>query len=222
MAFTKDTFAFLADLEANNAKDWFEANKDRYETHWKTAALDFIADVAADMSRLDPPLQAIPRLNKTLRRINRDVRFSKDKSPYKPRLHMIFWTGGHPNRSPAMHVVLHPEGIGYGTGQFGLEPAALANNRARIVGKDGDALINALDLAAKVNCTMGDPGLARLPRGFEAEGRRAELLRHKAYVARTHDVMAPRNEIIGAGAKGLLVEKTEALLPLIRWLNVSG
>ncbi|NNE79164.1 MAG: DUF2461 domain-containing protein [Silicimonas sp.] len=221
MAFTKDTFAFLAELEANNSKDWFDANRDRYEAHWKGAALDFTADIAPDMARLDPALQAVPKLNKTLRRINRDVRFSKDKSPYNARLHMIFWTGVHPNRSPAMHVVLQPDGIGYGAGQFGLEPAALAHHRRRILGKDGKALIAALDQASGVGCRMGDPELARLPKGFEAEGRAGELLRHKAYVVRTHDNLAPKSKIIGGGAKSWVMEVTAALLPLIRWLKVD-
>ena len=219
MAFTKETFAYLRDLEANNSKDWFEANRDRYEAHWKAAALDFIADVAGDMSRLAPPLQGVPKLNKSLRRINRDVRFYKDKSPYSARLHMIFWNGDHPNRSPAMHVVLQPGGIGYGAGQFGLEPKALLAHRKRIMGPDGEALIGALDAAKGVHCIMGEPDLARLPKGFDAEGRRAELLRHKAYVARTHDYLASPSRIIGKGAAAWLMETTDALLPLIRWLK---
>ncbi|NND18401.1 MAG: DUF2461 family protein, partial [Silicimonas sp.] len=95
MAFTRETFDFLRDLSRNNSKDWFDANRDRYEAHWKAAALDFIADISADMAALSPPLAAQPKLNGSLRRINRDVRFSKDKSPYTARLHMIFWAGGH-------------------------------------------------------------------------------------------------------------------------------
>ena len=135
MAFTSKTFQYLKDLEANNEKDWFEANRDRYEGDWKDAALDFIADISGRMAALDPPLQAAPKLNGSLRRINRDVRFSKDKSPYAPRLHIVFWTGGHPNRSPGMHFVLSPDGVGYGAGQWGIEPAALSVFRKRIVDK---------------------------------------------------------------------------------------
>ena len=101
MGFSKQTFQFLTGLEANNSKDWFEDNRKAYETHWKDAALDFIAAVSDRMAALDPALRAEPKLNKSLRRINRDVRFSKDKSPYNARLHMVFWAGHHPNRSPA-------------------------------------------------------------------------------------------------------------------------
>ncbi len=220
MAFTSKTFQFLKDLETNNEKDWFEANRDRYEADWKDAALDFIAGISGRMAALDPPLQAAPKLNGSLRRINRDVRFSKDKTPYAPRLHIVFWAGGHPNRSPGMHFVLSPAGVGYGAGQWGIEPAALTALRQRIVDKaDGAALIDALNGAETVGCRMGEPDLARLPKGFDAEGRRAELLRYKGFVARTHDRPAPKSRIIGKNAEDWVMETTEALMPLIRWLS---
>lgn len=219
MSFSKETFAFLADLETHNSKDWFDANRARYETHWKEAALDFISDVSGQMSRLTPPLEALPKLNGSLRRINRDVRFSKDKSPYHARLHLIFWTGDHPNRSPGLHVVLQPGGIGFGAGQFGLEPAALKRIRERIVGPEGKVLIAALDSAMAVRCRMDEPDLARLPKGFEAEGRRANLLRYKGFVARTFDHLDPPEAILGDKGKAWLGEKTEALMPLVRWLK---
>ena len=153
MAFTNETFAFLKDLEANNSRDWFEANRDRYEAYYKDAALAFIAELSGRMAALDPPLQAVPKLNGSLRRINRDVRFSKDKSPYSARLHMIFWAGEKPIGGPGMHVVLSPKGVGYGGGHFGIEPARLSTLRTRILGPDGDGLIAALDAAAALDAT---------------------------------------------------------------------
>lgn len=220
--FTDETFRFLADLEANNSKDWFDANRDRYEAHWKNPALAFIEAVRAPLAALDPPLWAEARLNASLRRINRDVRFSKDKSPYHAMLHMIFSSGGAFNKDAGMHLVLHPKGVGYGAGLYGLDPPALARLRDRIVAPlDGDALIGALDVAAEVGARIGEPDLARLPRGYEAEGRRAELLRHKAIVARTFDDGAPTDVMTGEGAIDWTLGTTRKLLPLIRWLSVS-
>ncbi len=217
MAFTAETFSFLKDLRDNNAKAWFDANRDRYEAHWKAPALAFIDEVSGEMAALDPPLKAEARLNGSLRRINRDVRFSKDKSPYAPRLHLVFWHGGHPNRSPGMHFVLDPDGVGCGAGQWGLEPTRLATLRDRIV-SDPSSLTRALDSAETVGCRLGDPDLMRLPKGYEATGRTAELLRYKGFVARTHDVRAPRDVLIGAAATDWAMAQTLALLPLIRWL----
>ncbi|MCP4184933.1 MAG: DUF2461 domain-containing protein, partial [Hyphomicrobiales bacterium] len=75
-------------------------------------ALQFIAAMQPIVSEFDPPLKAEARLNGSLRRIHRDVRFSKDKTPYNPRLHIIFWAGCHPNRSPACHIVLSAKHLG--------------------------------------------------------------------------------------------------------------
>ena len=220
MAFTDKTFRFLANLEANNEKDWFEANRERYEAHWKDAALDVIATLSDGMSRLDPPLRAVPKLNRSLRRINRDVRFSKDKTPYTARLHMIFWAGDHPNRSAAMHVVLTPTGVGYGAGQFGFGPSELARMRDRIFDPgDGAVLMAALGAAGKIGCTTGEPDLVRLPKEYEAEGRRGDLLRHKNMVARTFGTEAPPEVVTGAKAAEWIMDTTETLMPLIRWLH---
>lgn len=220
MAFSAKTFSFLSDLANNNSRDWFEANRDRYETDWKEPALDLISSISAQMSALDPPLRADPKLNGSLRRINRDVRFSKDKSPYNPSLHLVFWVGEHPNRSPGVHFLLYPYGIGFGAGQWGIEAGRLKSLRQRIVDQaDGAGLFDALDRAASIGCTMGKPDLARLPKGFKADGRQAELLRYKGFVARTHDNLAPKSRITGTAATDWIMNTTHDLLPLIRWLN---
>jgi uncharacterized protein (TIGR02453 family) len=218
MAFTNDTFAFLKALEAHSSKQWFDDHRAEYEAHWKEPALAFIDAIAPEIA--ERGLKAEARVNGSLRRINRDVRFSKDKSPYNARLHLIFWTGMHPNKSPGMHFVLTPSGIGYGAGQFGMEPKTLAVFRDRVVEKaDGDALIAALEKAQKVGCEMGKPDLVRLPKGYDAEGRRADLLRYKAIVARTHEREADAGKIIGEGATDWALKMTDALMPLLRWLR---
>lgn len=219
MAFTDETFGFLKALEKNNSKDWFDAHRDDYEAHWKEPALAFIADISDRMAALDPPLKAVPKINGSLRRINRDMRFSKDKSPYNARLHMIFWAGDKPVGGPGMHVVLTPTGVGYGGGHFGIEPGRLGELRKRIAGPEGEALIEALNAAEAAGCTMDAPDLARMPKGFEAEGRRAELLRYKSFVARTHGNEGPPSVLTGPGAEDWVMEKTRACMPLVRWLS---
>ncbi len=221
MAFTKETFRFLKDLEGNNSKDWFEANRARFDDHLKAPALDMIAALADRIAALDPALKAVPKLNGSLRRINRDVRFSKDKSPYNARLHMIFYAGDKAIGGPGMHVVLTPTGVGYGGGHFGIEPGRLAELRARIAGPDGAGLVEALEQAGTAGCTMGEPDLVRVPKGFEAEGRRAELLRYKSFVARTHGNEAKPSVLIGSGAADWVMEVTDAIVPLLRWLLVK-
>ena len=82
--FTHDTFAFLTELAANNNREWFLANKPRYERDVKDPALRFITDFAEPLAEISPHFRADPRVNGgSLFRIYRDTRFSKDKSPYK-------------------------------------------------------------------------------------------------------------------------------------------
>ena len=220
MPFTSDTFDFLRDLEQNNEKTWFEDNRARYENALKTPALDLIAALSEPMSALSPALRAEPRLNGSLRRINRDARFSKDKTPYSPRLHLVFWHGDHPNRSPGMHFVLHADGVGYGAGQWAIEPDRLAALRNKVIDPStGAAFEAALSSAEAVGCQLGEPALKRIPKGFDADAPRADYLRYKGFVARTHDEKASPKAVIGEQALEWMMTQTRACLPLLAWLT---
>lgn len=78
--FTRNTFRFMSELADNNDREWFAENKHRYEADIKDASLSFIEDFATHLKKLSPHFMAGPR---SLFRIYRDVRFAKDKSPYK-------------------------------------------------------------------------------------------------------------------------------------------
>src|SRR6185503_18242071 len=82
--FTPRTFTFLKDLAANNRRDWFEKNKTRYEDDVKQPAIRFITDFGPHLKKISTHFRADPRpVGGSLFRIHRDVRFAKDKSPYK-------------------------------------------------------------------------------------------------------------------------------------------
>ena len=82
--FTPALFKFLRELNKNNTREWFQANKDRYETDVRNPMLGFIADFAPYLEGLSPQFVAEPRRSGgSMFRIHRDTRFSKDKSPYK-------------------------------------------------------------------------------------------------------------------------------------------
>lgn len=218
--FPKDTFAFLKALENNNSKGWFDENRAWYESAWKGPALDFIAVLSDQMSALQPPLQAVPKLNGSLRRINRDLRFSKDKTPYNPRLHLVFWAGAHPNRSAGFHFVLHGDGIGYGAGAFGFNATTLTTYRDAVMDPRRRALlIEALDVAETVGSILEPPALARVPKGYNGDPSCEGLLKQKSVVARTMQ-NKPLPEWLESGeAIDAVLALTRAHLPLIRWLQ---
>ncbi|NNL65898.1 MAG: TIGR02453 family protein, partial [Myxococcales bacterium] len=84
-------FAFLRELQKNNRREWFEANKSRYEDHLKDPALTFISEIGPRLAKVSPHFNAIPKATGgSLFRIYRDTRFSKDKTPYKTHLGIQF------------------------------------------------------------------------------------------------------------------------------------
>src|SRR5687767_11767844 len=92
--FDEETFSFLRELKRNNDRDWFKANKERYEESVKEPFLRFIDDVGPELRKVSRNLVADPRpVGGSLFRIYRDVRFSKDKSPYKTHVGAHFPLG---------------------------------------------------------------------------------------------------------------------------------
>ncbi len=78
--FTEEFIEFFKELEKNNVKEWFHDNKKRYENHVKKPMLALVSDLVEEMKQRDPKIDVEPK--KCIGRINRDIRFSKDKTPY--------------------------------------------------------------------------------------------------------------------------------------------
>ena len=179
--------AFLTDLAENNSKEWFDASRSRYETEWKGPAEDLVAMLAAEMAALAPSHQAIPKVNKSIRRINRDVRFSKDKTPYDPKMHLVFWTGDHPTRSPAIHIVIHPDHVGMGAGHWAMGSDELDKFRAAVAGPAGEDLIRIAADCAEAGFELSEESLKRVPGGYSVAPERETYLKRKGLVILTRE-----------------------------------
>lgn len=215
----RDSLAFLQDLAAHNDRDWFAAHRADYEAHWLAAGLDLIEALGPHCAVMEPRLLAVPQLNRSLRRIHRDTRFSKDKTPFQPWLHLILSTGPAFNKVPGMHLVLTARGLAYGAGQYGLEPVALDRLRRRVCDpKDRHELFAALEAAAKVGSVLDPPDVARVPKGYEAAPDWDHLLRRKGMIVRTPANAPPPDWLFTAEAPDRLAAITRAHLPLLTWL----
>lgn len=215
-----DLPSFLNDLSKNNNKEWFDAHRDSYKSAYVEPSLGFIEALAAPLAKLDPPLQAVPKVNGSLRRINRDVRFSKDKRPYSSSLHLVFWAGDHPNRSPGFHISVSADHWGFGAGHWAFEPAQLEAYRQTVAsgGKKAKDLLAALAKAEKDGCVPTEPQLARVPRGFEAQEPIATLLRRKGVVVKSGN-QPLADDLFGPKAVALTMKHVKAAMPLIQWLD---
>lgn len=213
----RETFAFLRGLEAHNDKGWFDAHRGDYERFWLAPGLDLVAALSGEAAGMG--LLAVPKLGASLRRIHRDVRFSKDKSPYQPWLHLILSTGPAFNKVPGMHLVLTPRGLGYGAGQYGLEPAALEAMRGRICDAGERArLLAAIGAAEAVGSRLDPPELARVPKGYQA-AEWDHLLRRKSLILRSVEDIPPPEWLFTGEAVAGLAGIVRAHLPLLEWLK---
>src|SRR5689334_9303124 len=96
--FSPDLLDFLAVLRRNNSREWFAAHRDQYQRLLLEPARSFVMSMAELLPRLGPELHAEPRVHGSILAINRDTRFSPDKTPYKTHLDFWFWHGDGPSR----------------------------------------------------------------------------------------------------------------------------
>lgn len=169
--------AFLRDLSDNNSRDWFRANKARYDTELKGPATHFLDTVAVDLHRLtgDP-------VTTKLFRPQRDVRFSKDKTPYHTHLHML-WTTDVQGRAPlGWFLGISPDYITCGAGLMSFDKDTLTHWRAAMNEQEGEKMQALVDGLLASGARIGMPELKRVPPPFDQTHPHGELLRRKGLV----------------------------------------
>lgn len=115
--FTPDFNKFFIELAPNNNKEWFDANRKRYELSVKEPFEAFVAEVITQVAKVDPKVTITPR--EAIFRINRDVRFSKDKAPYKSRMSAVVASGGRKDHSSGgIYFEIGPENVAFYGGQY--------------------------------------------------------------------------------------------------------
>jgi uncharacterized protein (TIGR02453 family) len=106
--FTEDYLTFFKELAANNHKDWFDENRKRYETNVKKAFEVFVTDLITAVSKEDPSI--VISYKEAIFRINKDIRFSKDKTPYKLNRSAIISPKGRKDKAfPGLYIEMGPE-----------------------------------------------------------------------------------------------------------------
>ena len=159
-------FEFLRGLAANNERPWFEANRETYESAIKQPVAALVAAVTTELTRRNLPLEGDPK--RSAFRINRDVRFSHNKSPYKTNIGVVWYRQGSSKSGPGvLYFHLGPAGCFVGAAFWHPEPDILDSIRERIrVHPDRFATMEGELATAKLR--LEDTGrLTRMPKGFE-------------------------------------------------------
>jgi uncharacterized protein (TIGR02453 family) len=182
--FTRELFRFLQDLAANNDRDWFQANRDRYEQHVRQPALRFIADFGPWVRAVSPHLVCDPRPSGgSLFRIHRDVRFSADKSPYKTHAAIQFrHEAGKDAHAPGLYLHLEPGGCGAAAGVWRPPMPALRAIRAKVAAEP-ERWLAIVGAPALGRMERFGERLQRVPAGHAADHPAAEELKWKDWGA---------------------------------------
>jgi uncharacterized protein (TIGR02453 family) len=197
-AFRPTLFRFLEELSTHNDREWFAANKARFESDVRDPMLAFIRDVGVPLTRISRHVVADPRpVGGSLFRIYRDTRFSKDKTPFKTHVAAHFrHRAARDVHAPGFYLHLEPGRVLLGAGLWHPDPATLLAVRQAIA-RNGAAWKRAVGSPAfRRVCRLEGESAKRPPRGFDPGHPAIDDLRRKDFVAMRRrsetDALSPR------------------------------
>lgn len=178
----KSLLAFLAELQENNHKEWFDNNKKRYEKLRKEW-VGFVSDMIIEVGKFDLDIANLEAKN-CIFRINRDVRFSADKSPYKNNFGMSLSKGGKKAEFCGYYLHVQPNGCFLAGGAYMPMPDNLAAIRQEIDynGEEFTGIVTDKVFKKHFKKLTGDT-LQRPPKGYEANNPVIDFIKHKSFLA---------------------------------------
>ena len=179
-------FEFFRQLSANNHREWFNHNRSRYEEDVKLPLLQFIREFAQPLHTISPHLLALPKVGGSLFRIHRDVRFSKDKKPYKEAAGVYFrHKAGKDVHAPGFYLHLEPDQVFASVGIWSPGSKELLMIRQNIVENDEewDRVSKDTKFLTVFSQSYEHQKLKRAPKGFDPNHPLIEDLKCKHFVA---------------------------------------
>jgi len=213
------TFVFLEKLRENNSSEWFKANDNEYR-EVRADIILFVSQLIQGLSMIDKGIQAqYLEPYKCIKRINRDIRFSLDKRPYKTNFFVLFNPGGYKSEAASYYMQIEPHNSFAGGGVY--MPPTLALNKFRkeidFNLAEWEEIINSPSfLDAYPNGVEASSFLKTAPRGFDKESEAIQYLRMKGFHT-THSLS--NSELTSVDAVPLVLDSFKAVQPMVRFLN---
>lgn len=212
--------AFFAELSANNDRDWFEAERPRYEREVLRPAEAFVMELGPALARLYPSVSYGLGANGrgSVMRLHRDLRFSKDKRPYKENLGVIFpLAPGKKVEAPIFYFHLDAERAFFYGGRHVMPPDILGRYRAAVEDeRRGPRLVQALEALGELGLAqMEEPAYKRAPAGYDPRHPRSALLRQAALGV---GVELCEGELGVPGLVARCLSLAGSMRPLLDWL----
>ena len=220
--FPRQTLDFLAQLDQNNNRDWFQTHKDDYQEYVLAPTRDFVFALGERLRELSPGIRYDTRASGSgsIMRIYRDLRFSDDKTPYNPNVRVVFWEGdGKRMETPSFFVRIQPDGVGLYAGLHVFPKPFLKAYREAVddetLGAELEAAMAAVRKAG--DYTLGGEHYKRVPRGYDADHPRADLLRYNGLWAHTANAVDAAT-ITTPRLLDACLDHCRNMAPLHRWL----
>jgi uncharacterized protein (TIGR02453 family) len=220
---TRDLIQFLAELSENNNRAWFVMNKPRYDI-LRTEFLELVIKLIADISKFDPAIAGC-NPKKALFRINRDMRFSHDKSPYKTSFSAAITASGlkKPSQGGGPAYYFHVDATGtllIAGGEYMPPADRLKAIRLHVV--DDAAGFSKVLKNKKLKESFGDlqdeGKLVRPPKGFDADSPHIEYIKMKSFIVWNETSL---KKAIPADLGKEIVAGFKSAYPLITWLRLA-
>ncbi|MDQ0637390.1 uncharacterized protein (TIGR02453 family) [Pedobacter sp. W3I1] len=212
----KETLSFIKDVAENNNREWFAANKEVYENA-KADVLELVASIIPELAKVDPLISAEADPKKSLLRIYRDVRFSKNKDPYKNNFGVWFSAKGKGGNEPGYYLHIQPGKSFIAGGYWMPEAPHLKLIRQEIDYNIGDfkEIINST--AFKKNFKLGvDNALKNAPKGYDPADPNIEFLKLKSFEATTK---IDDEEFLKPDLVNKLISSFKIVQPLVAFLR---
>jgi uncharacterized protein (TIGR02453 family) len=219
--FPEEGLQFLADLKLNNSRDWFQAHKDDYKKYILDPGQIFVISLGERLKEISPGFRYDPQTNGrgSIMRVHRDIRFSKDKSPYNTRFRTIFWEGpGKKKEHPGVFFGMDMTGGGLYLGLHAFSKLHLEAFRESVDSDErGQQLVNSIDSVSQAgDYKIGGSHYKRVPRGFDPSHPRADLLKFKGL-----HVVSPKIDAATLKTADLVdrcFEHCQKMAPIHHWL----
>lgn len=208
---SKDLPAFLKTLAKNNDRDWFNAHKKERDAAFTRPAAAFADALAAEFRKMTGH-----DYSAKIFRLPRDVRFSKDKTPYNTYLRMAWAPDCGTSGSPRWMLGLEPGDLTIGVGMFEFKRADLDAFRARLDGRDGETLAKLMDRLAAEGIRFSEPELKRVPVPYDKDHPREALLRRKGLTAWIDGL--PVETAYGEDGPANCLAEFKRVKPLFDWM----
>lgn len=213
----KSSLKFLKNLAANNNKPWFDANREDYDAA-KANFIDFIAELINGISGFDNTIVGLEP-KKTVFRINRDVRFSKDKSPYKSNLGATIGKGAKNMQTAGYYFQIQPGNKSFAAaGSYMPIPENLAKIRQEIDYnyKEFHKIMTTPAFKKQFESLDEIEVLKTVPKGYNADNQALAYLKHKSFVvSRTFK----DSEVTDPAFIKSLITTFKTSFPLIKFIN---